>query len=331
MGRTKIYIRAPFSETCLSELRKFFEVVYEPWTMNGERFYEDEMLDHLLRVRPDALITELDRVTAKVLTGYPKLRLIGDCRAMPANIDIAACTAAKVPVLCTPARNAQAVAEMLVGLLLAMMRNLIPSVQWVKDGKWVAGATPYYLWMGSELNNKKVGFVGFGAVGRAAAKLLDAFGCDISFYDPFVELYDSRYRKRALEEVFSECDIVSIHLPVTEATRGLVSEKLLRSMKKNAVFANTARSAVVDYAALKKILEEKRIRGAILDVLDTEPPSPEDLEIGRFPNVILTPHICGATYEVTDHQSEIMTKRIKQWLSGEGLEQIVYNRGVLNG
>ena len=199
----KLLIRAPFIESEIEKLKKYFdEIVYDPWTKTGERYYEDEMLEVLQKEQPDALITELDRVTEKVLAGYNKLQFIGDCRANPANIDVDACTKAGVPILCTPARNAQAVAEMLVGLLVAYMRNIIPAVEWVKDGGWKEGTTPYYLWMGNELYAKKVGFVGFGAVGRSAAKILEAFGCEISFYDPYVDVVKDSYKKCELDEIF---------------------------------------------------------------------------------------------------------------------------------
>ena len=101
------------------------------------------------------------------------------------------------------------------------------------------------------------------------------------------------------------------------------------SMRKDALFVNAARSALVDYGALRRVLEEEKIRGAILDVLNSEPPTPEDLPITKCPNVLLTPHICGATYEVTDHQSDILTDSIRRWLAKEDLEKIVYNRDVL--
>ena len=326
----KVYVRAPYEEACLAELKELFdEVVYEPWTTTGQRDYEDEMLEHLLAVQPDALITELDRVTEKVLAGYDRLKFIGDCRGTPANLQVDACTKAGVPILCTPGRNTQAVAEMVVGLILTMYRKTIPAIQWVQDGKWVQGTTPYYLWMGHELQGKKVGFVGFGAISHAVAKILDGFECDISFYDPFLPGDQGHYRKKSLEEIFSESDIVTLHLPVTESTRGMITEPLLRSMKKTALFVNAARSAIVDYTALEKVLREEAIAGAIIDVLDTEPPTEADLAIGKCPNVLLTPHICGATYEVTDHQSRILNERIKKWLRGEDMEKIVYNRDVL--
>ena len=102
-------------------------------------------------------------------------------------------------------------------------------------------------------------------------------------------------------------------------------------MKKTALFVNAARSAIVDYAALERVLNEEAIGGAIIDVLDTEPPTEADLSIGKCPNVLLTPHICGATYEVTDHQSRILNERIKKWMRNEDLEKVVYNRDVLKG
>lgn len=326
----KLLIRAPFTDNKIKELESYFdEIIYDPWTKTGERYYEEEMLQVLKEVQPDAIITELDKVTEKVLQGYDKLQFIGDCRAVPANLDVDACTKAGVPVLCTPARNAQAVAEMLVGLLLNYMRNILPAVEWVKNGEWKEGTTPYYLWMGNELQGKKIGFVGFGAVGRSAAKILEAFGCDISFYDPYVEFVKDSYKKRELKEIFAESDIVSIHLPVLESTKGMIGAEMFDLMKESAIFVNTARSAVVDEPALIAALKNKKIRGAILDVLTVEPPTEEALEVAKQGNVLLTPHICGATYEVTDHQSEIMTERIKKWLKKEDLEKVVYNRSVL--
>lgn len=326
----KLLIRAPFTDKKIKELKVYFdEIIYDPWTRTGERYYEDEMLEVLQKIKPDAIITELDRITEKVLNGYDKLQFIGDCRANPANLDVEACTKAGVPIMCTPARNAQAVAEMLVGLLINFMRNVLPSVEWIKKGEWKEGTTPYYLWMGHELHGKKVGFVGFGAVGRAAAKILEAFGCEICFYDPYVEFAKDNYKKCELKEIFEKSDIVSIHLPVLESTKGLIDSELLNQMKETAIFVNTARSAVVDEDALFEVLNNKKIQGAILDVLSVEPPTEDALKIAKLENVLLTPHICGSTYEVTDHQSDIMTDRIIKWINKEELERVVYNRSIL--
>jgi len=261
----KLYVRAPYPEKLLDVLKtKFDEVVYEPWTETGERYYEDEMLEHLLKEKPDAVITELDRITKKVLEGYKGLKFIGDCRATPANLEVEECTKAGVPILTTTGRNTQAVAEMTAGLMICAMRNIIPSVEWAKEGGWVAGTTPYFLWMGHELQGKKLGLVGFGAISRALVKCLCGFDLDISFYDPYIPGDIGDYKKATLEEIFKNSDIVSLHLPVTPETTGLITKDLFNMMKPTALFCNLARSAIIDGNALKDVLKRKAIGGAVV-------------------------------------------------------------------
>ena len=174
-----------------------------------------------------------------------------------------------------------------------------------------------------------MGFVGFGAISHAVAKILDGFECDISFYDPFIPESQGHYKKTSLEELFATCDVVSLHLPVSDSTRAIVTEKLLRSMKKTALFVNAARSAIVDYDALDKALEDEVFAGAIIDVYDNEPPLEKELKLCNRKNVMATPHTCGSTFEVTDHQAEILNDRIGKWFKKENLEKIVYNKGAL--
>ena len=305
----------------------FDEVVYEPWTETGERYYEDEMLEHLLKEKPDILITELDRVTEKVLAGYDGLKAIGDCRGTPANIDVEACTKHGIPVLCTPGRNNQAVAEMVVAGMLAFERKLIPAVEWTKSGQWVKGTTPYYLWMGHELMGKKVGIIGYGRIGRIVAKILAA--CDVSFYDPFVKGDQDGFHNISLEQLFKESDIITIHVPVLDSTKGIVTRELLKSMKPTALFVNAARSVMIDNDALYEVLKNKEIAGAVIDVLDNEPPETEnDTRFIELDNVLMMPHICGASFEVTDHQSEILNSGLRAWLDDDKnmLEKVVFNK-----
>lgn len=324
----KVYVRAPYKEECLDELRSLFdEVVYEPWTETGERYYEDEMLEHLLKEKPDVLITELDRVTEKVLEGYNGLKAIGDCRGTPANIDTEACTKHGIPIICTPGRNNQAVAEMVVAGMLAFQRNLIPAVEWASKGEWVKGTTPYYLWMGHELMGKKVGIIGYGRIGRIVARILAAFDCDVSFYDPFVKGDQDGFHNISMEQLFKESDIITIHVPVLDSTKGIVTRELLKSMKPTALFVNAARSVMIDNDALYEVLKNREISGAVLDVLDNEPPETEnDTRFIELDNVIMMPHICGASYEVTDHQSEILNAGLRDWMNNENLDKVVFNK-----
>jgi len=321
----KILVTALMIPECLEELKSYFsQVIYQPWTIKeaGGGFDQFEILGMLNTYVPDALITELDDINANVLNSYQNLKFIGDCRANPANIDMEVCRDLGIEVLCTPARNAQAVAELLVGLLINFYRNVQKSIKWIADGKWIQGGdAPYNLFMGNELLGKKIGFVGFGAVGQAAAHILEGFGCKISFYDPYVDAVENAYKCCDIETIFTDNDVISIHLPVLDSTLKMIDKNLLEMMKEDAVFVNTARSAVVDMEALQNILENKRIKGAILDVLDNEPPTPKDLEITELPNVLLTPHICGASFEVTTHQSFIMNEKIKQWIKRNPLEK----------
>lgn len=323
----KLLVRAPINEENRAKLNDLFdEVVYAPWTDSGERYYEQEMINCLLREKPDALITELDIINENVLKEYSDLKFIGDCRASPENIDVEACKKYNIPVLCTPARNANAVAEMWLGSLIAFERNLVDSVNWVKEKKWEEGTTPYYLWMGNEIYKKKIGFVGFGAVARNIAQILQGFDVEIAYYDPFVKDVE-KCQKVDLEEIFSNSDYVTVHLPVNINTKGMVDEHLLSLMKSNSVFINSSRSAVVDNDALYELVSFKKIRGAILDVLDTEPPTTKDARVADIPNILLTPHIYGASHQVVDHQSEIITRSIIEYLEKNELtSQLVGDR-----
>lgn len=323
-----ILITAPMRDVDRVKLAERFDnIIYKPWTESGNGRDADALLDLLERYKADALITELDEVSETVLDAYHDLMFIGDCRANPANIDVAAATKYRIPVLCTPARNAQAVAELLVGSLVAFMRNLPDALMWTKGGEWVNGTFPYYQFRGNEIFGKTVGFVAMGAVGRTTARILAAFGARIIYYDPYVTLQD--YEKTELEELFSISDIVSVHLPVLPTTRGLITHDLINRMKPSAIFINTSRSAVVDMEGLALCLREGKIAGAILDVYDHEPPERADMQIIQMKNVMATPHICGATYEVVDHQSAIILDQIEKWFRKENMELVVFNKEIL--
>lgn len=311
----RVLITAPYNESG----RKFIadnigEVIYEPWKKNGRAYNEQELITLLASSQADALITEHDHVTENVIAVNNHLRFIGVCRGTPSNVSVATAEKFSIPVFHTPARNAQAVAELWIANLICFMRKVIPSVDWLKSKNWGEGAhTSYLQFKGNELANKTVGMVGFGAVGVRIAEMLKPFPCPVKFYDPFVENHNADYQKVSLEAIFSDCDIVSVHLPVNTNTIGMINANLLNSMRSDAIFVNTARASVVDRNALIDVVLNQKIKGAILDVFDHEPPDELDYQLINAPNVLATPHTAGATFEVEDHHVEILNKQLLTW------------------
>ncbi|MFB9865396.1 2-hydroxyacid dehydrogenase [Rufibacter immobilis] len=315
----RILITAPYHEKAQQVLQETFgEVIYRPWKPHGRAYNEEELIGLLEETQADALITEHDHVTKEVINAYPDLQFIGVCRGTPSNVAVETATENDIPVFHTPARNAQAVAEMFVANVITFMRNTIAGCEWLEGENWEAGAhTSYLQFKGSELAGKTIGMVGFGAIGQRIANMVKCFPCTIRFYDPYTESPDPGYQKVSLEEVFASSDIVSVHLPVTPQTTGMIDESLISLMKPEAIFVNTARAVVVKREALLDALENNRIKGAILDVFDHEPPDEVDYKIIHHPHVLATPHIAGATFEVEDHHAYIMNDALMAWFIKE--------------
>jgi len=315
----KILITAPYREKEQSELfERFGEVIYRPWKSLGRAYNEDELSQMLAETGADALITEHDDVSKKVIDAFSHLEFIGVCRGTPSNVAVESAKGHGIQVFNTPARNAQAVAEMFVSNVIMLLRNTIPGWQWLQSESWEKGAhTSYLQFKGNELGGKTIGMVGFGAVGQRIANIVENFPCNILFHDPFIDPPCANHKKVSMEEVFQASDIVSINLPVTKETIGLIDASLLAKMKKDAIFVNTARAAVVDRLALLELLEKKAIRAAYLDVFDHEPPDEIDYKLIHLPNVLATPHIAGATFEVEDHHSAIMNSCIINHFMGK--------------
>ncbi|MEJ7828787.1 MAG: 2-hydroxyacid dehydrogenase [Segetibacter sp.] len=328
----KILITAPYTDKAQKILEEHLGgIVYLPWKPHGRAYNEDELIEMLDDTKADALITEHDQVTKKVIEAFSHLKFIGVCRGTPSNVSITTATKVGIPVFFTPARNAQAVAEMFVANVITFMRNTIAGWQWLKGENWGEGVhTSYLQFKGNELAGKTVGMVGFGAVGQRIANMIKGFPCDIQFYDPYTESPDPEYKKTTLENIFSTSDIVSIHLPVNKQTEGMIDKILISKMKRDALFVNTARAIVVKREDLLYALENNKIRGAILDVFDNEPPDAIDYRIIHLPNVLATPHIAGATFEVEDHHADIMNQSLLDWFVSDkkDIKQLV-NKSVL--
>ncbi len=253
--------------------------------------------DGLLETVADAdlLFTQFCPLRAEVLKAAPKLKLVAVGRTGVQNVDVAAATALGIPVINTVGRNAHAVAEYTIGLLLAEMRNIARAHAALKNAEW---RKKYFNdAFVPELPGRTIGLVGFGQIGRLMIKKLSGFEVRFVVYDPYVSaeaLAEAGAEKVDLPDLMRQADFVSIHAKLTEETRHLINAELLALMKPTAYFINTARAELVDEAALAAALREGRIAGAALDVFMHEPPSAND-PLLALDNVTLSPHQAGVT------------------------------------
>jgi len=254
------------------------------------------------------LIVEVEKVTADVIVAGPELEVIATCRAGPVNVDVAAATARGIPVLTTPARNADSVADFVVGMMLALCRNIHRAERHLRQNGWMVQGDelPYFHFRGPEISAKTLGLIGCGAIGRAFARRVRGFDMRVLVYDPYIDQASlGKLGKLApLESLLSQADVVSLHVPGTSETNGLLNAERLAMMKPTAFLINAARAAVVDEDALFRALATGRLAGAALDVFWDEP------EIAArwfsLENVLLTPHLGGAADDVKVHHSAMI-------------------------
>jgi D-3-phosphoglycerate dehydrogenase / 2-oxoglutarate reductase len=236
---------------------------------------------------------------------------VASCRGDPNNVDVPAATAAGVPVLFAPGRNADAVAELAVGLLFAATRGIVPADKDVREGEiYRDGKIPYQRYRSWELAGKTVGLVGLGAVGRAFRWRLRGLGLDVLAYDPYADDATS-----SLDELFAKSDVISVHAPVTEETTGMIGADAFSKMKDGVVYLNTARAKIHDTDALVAALQSGKVSAAGLDHFEGEFLAP-DHPLTAFPSVVLTPHIGGATYDTESNHTSMIAEDLCRLMAG---------------
>jgi len=234
------------------------------------------------------------KVTAEVLESPGRLKLIGRAGVGVDNIDVDAATRKGIVVMNTPGGNSVAVAELALGMMLVLLRQLVPAISSTRAGRW----DKKKFGGGHELFRKTVGLIGFGSIGQLVAQRCSAFGATVLAYDPHPIEASRRLGAQIvpLDELFRRADIVSLHVPFMENTRNLVGRKLLGSMKKGSYLVNCARGGIVDEAALAEALRDGTLAGAAMDVFATEPVSADHPLLG-LENFIATPHLGASTEE----------------------------------
>jgi len=268
----------------------------------------------------EVIVTQLAPITEKVLSSLEELKLVVVTRGGPVNVNVDAATESGVMIANAPGRNAPAAAEYALGLMLAAMKRIPDAHGSLKGGEW-RGDFYAYEENGVELDGSTVGLVGFGAIGSRVAKVLTAFGAEVLVHDPFVEdgpVEEVGGRKAELDELLERSKVVSLHARLSDETRGMIGAGQISKMPEGCVLVNTARGGLLDYAALCDALESGQLGAAALDVYDEEPP-PEGSRLFTVPNLVLSPHIAGATKETAHRAASIAAGEVGRYARGEEL------------
>lgn len=276
---------APKSKYSLSELQEFFPTV-ESFIIRSNTTVNKELIDQC-----------------------PNLKYVIRAGEGTDNIDKSYCQAKGIKVSNTPGANNNSAAEHAIALMLTTLRKTAWAHNSMANGEWEKSK-----FTGFELTNKKIGIIGFGRIGQLVAKRLQGFEPSILFYDPFITESPISYATKCddLATIFKTCDIITIHLPLTDKTKNLITKDLLDLMPQTSILINAARGKIVNEQDLYATLKEGKILGAGFDVFEEEPLSTTS-PLRTLPNIVLTPHLGGSTEEAQFRVGEMAVHQLKEF------------------
>jgi (S)-sulfolactate dehydrogenase len=306
----RIVISEFMDERAVAQLRAArHDVVYDP-----------KLVDDTPRLMAEAagadafIVRNRTQVRAELLSALTRCRVVGRLGVGLDNIDVAGCEARGLKVIPATGANALSVAEYVVATAMLLLRGAYQHSAAVAKGAWPRPA----LSNGRECAGKTLGLVGYGSIGQLTARLACAVGMNVVAFDALMDsdhpaFADGSARSAGLEEVITTCDVISLHVPLVESTRGLFNADRLASMKKGAILINTARGGIVDEPALAAALKSGHLGGAAIDVFDVEPlPVAEHFQ--GCPNLVLTPHVAGVTSEANERVSFLIAEKVMEAL-----------------
>jgi (S)-sulfolactate dehydrogenase len=306
----RIVITEFMDERAVAQLRVKHDVLYDP-----------QLVDNTPRLISEAATAQAFIVRNRTQVRGALLGALGQCRVVGRlgvgldNIDVAACEARGLTVIPATGANALSVAEYVVATAMMLLRGVYQHTAAVADGTWPRAALSH----GREAGGKTLGLVGYGSIGQLTAQLARGVGMQVAAFDAMMDSEHPAFaagpaRCAGLEEVLTMSDAVSLHVPLVESTRGLLSAERIASMKKGAILINTARGGIVDEVALAAALRSGHLGGAAIDVFETEP-LPVAAHFQGCPNLILTPHVAGVTAEANERVSFMIAQKVLEALA----------------
>ncbi len=310
MEKPFIVVSDGFDANLFDQLKKVTE--FEVFT---ESKITQETLKELLPKINGIIIRSATKMTKELIDQAPNLKYIIRAGEGTDNIDKAYCQEKGVKVSNTPGANSNAVAELAIGFMLGVLRKTAFAHRSMHEGKWDKA-----LFGGAELTGKKVGFAGFGKIGQLVAKRLAGFDSSVLYYDVIEQNHGLAYVSRAasLKEMFEQCDIISIHLPKLKSTTNIVNAELLSCMKPGAIIINTSRGGIINEDDLYATLKEKAIRGAALDVYNSEPLDPNS-KLLELDNLLTTPHVGASSEEAQYRVGEMALNQLQEFFIKDNL------------
>ncbi|MCC6778269.1 MAG: D-glycerate dehydrogenase [Hyphomicrobiales bacterium] len=327
-ARPRIFITQPVAQSAVARLRAVATVKVNP---DASRIIAKQALIAAVR-KCDILFCLLhDRIDRGVIAANPNLRAIAAQSISPSNIDVAEATARSIPVTVVPPVTTEATADLTFGLMLAVARRMVEGDRMVRAGTFPGAQSSHLL--GASVWGKTLGLIGGGGlIGKAVARRAQGFSMRVLYWTPrrkpVEEERAAGLSYAPLDQLLAESDFVSLHSPLTTATRHQIGARELGLMKKTAFLINTARGPIVDEAALVRALAARKLAGAGLDVFEREPKV--DAALRRMPNVVLEPHLGSAVIETREEMAGIVVDNILALLEGRAPPNCV-NPEVLRG
>ncbi|CAN7218694.1 hydroxyacid dehydrogenase [Bosea sp. LjRoot90] len=307
---TDIVITEFMDETAVAALKARYSVHHDP-----DLFGKPDELAQLVAEIPALIVRNQTQVRGALLAGAKNLKVVGRLGVGLDNIDMEACIARRIQVFPATGANSLSVVEYVIGTAMTLLRGA-----YFANAAMIAGEFPKTRLIGREIAGKRMGLVGFGAIARDVARHARALGMTVTAYDPYVPADAPVWQgieKLELDALLSSSDVISIHLPLTPETRGLIGEAAFATMKPDAILINAARGGIMDEAALVAALKGGRLGGAALDVFEQEPLKADGAKLfAGTPNLILTPHIAGNTVESNGRVSGLVAERVIAALEG---------------